>query len=236
MPQSILIVEDEPAIADAVAFTLQQDGFTTCHVTTLAAARAELERALPTLMVLDVGLPDGSGFDLARVWAQRVPLLFLTARASEIDRVVGLELGADDYLTKPFSPRELVARVRAILRRCHGARSAATPAHTTSTARLTIDTTRLQARWDGQTLDLPRLQFRILCILAQHPGKVWSRSALMDAAWEQPEEAFDRAVDSQIRHLRASLALVAPGIDLIRTVCGEGYALAEGYTHIGPPL
>ena len=222
---SILIVEDEPAIADAVAYALQSEGFTTRHVTTLGAARSELQRQLPDFVVLDVGLPDGSGFDLARAWAARVPLLFLTARASEIDRIVGLEIGADDYLTKPFSPRELVARVRAILRRCQTPRTASP---TTATARLVIDDVRLQARWNGQVLDLPRLQFRILSVLARHPGQVWSRSTLMDAAWEQPEEAFDRAVDSQIRHLRASLAAIAPDQEIIRTVRGEGYALAEG--------
>lgn len=222
MTPLILVVDDEPAIADAVLYALRQEGWRTVHAATVTAARAAVAAETPALAVLDIGLPDGSGLDLARGWAGRFALLMLSARASEIDRVVGLELGADDYLTKPFSPRELVARVRAILRRTGGASSPA-PA-----GRLVVDRQRLVARWDGTALDLPRQQFRLLAVLAQDPGRVWSRSALMDAAWDHPEEAFDRAVDSQIRHLRAALAAVAPDLEVVRTVRGEGYALADG--------
>ena len=221
MPPLILVVDDEPAIADAVLYALRQEGWRTAHAATVTAARAAVATEAPALVVLDIGLPDGSGLDLARAWAGRFAVLMLSARASEIDRVVGLELGADDYLTKPFSPRELVARVRAILRR-------AAPPALVATGRLIVDAQRLVARWDGRALDLPRQQFRLLAILAQDPGRVWSRSELMDAAWDHPEEAFDRAVDSQIRHLRAALAEAAPGIEVVRTVRGEGYALAEG--------
>ncbi|MFM2090796.1 MAG: hypothetical protein RLZZ127_1285 [Planctomycetota bacterium] len=213
---TLLIVEDDPAIADAVALALGREGWTCRQARTLAGARAACADR-PLLVVLDLGLPDGSGLDLCRELRQdQVPVLVLSARREDLDRILALELGADDYLTKPFHPRELVARIRAILRRCAG--PAAPP------RMLELDPRQCRAVWCGTLLDLPRLPRRILEILAAQPGRVFSRSDLLDLAWDHPDEATDRAVDSQVRHLRAVLAAVRPDLEPVRTVRGEGYA------------
>lgn len=216
----VLVVEDEPAIADALRYALTTEGFVVTLVGTLAEARAALVEA-PALIVLDVGLPDGNGFDFCRELrrSSTVPVLFLTARSGEIDRVVGLELGADDYVAKPFSPREVGARVRAILRRC----APAVPAGSA----LRLDPERRRAVYCGTTLELTTQQFRILAALAERPGAVLSRSRLLDLAWDEPGSVVDRIIDTHIKALRAVLRAVRAEPDPIRTVRGEGYALAE---------
>ena len=226
-PDRILVVEDEPAIADSLVYALASEGFQVEAVATLGAARAALARAGARLVVLDVGLPDGSGFDFCRELrrASAVPVLFLTARGGEIDRVVGLELGADDYVVKPFSPREVAARVRAILRRSAPAAASAADA----ASPLAIDAERHQATFYGRPLELSRHQFRLLVVLAGAPGRVFSRSQLLDLAWDDPGAAFDRTVDSHIKALRAALRSVHPAVEPITTVRGEGYALAESW-------
>jgi len=218
MPR-ILVVEDEPAIADAVEYALTTEGLTVVRAATVQAARPHLSAA--DLVVLDVGLPDGSGFDLCRELRKTssVPVIFLTSRASEVDRVVGLEMGADDYVVKPFSPRELSARVRAVLRRATARQGAPTTA-----VGLVLDEERRTAMWHGVALDLTRYEFRLLTVLAARPGMVFPRGRLLDLVWERPDGPFDRTVDTHIKTLRAKLQAAHTGVDPIRTLRGEGYA------------
>jgi len=225
----ILLLEDDPAIAGTVAFALQREGFAVDHVLLVGAARAGVAAALPALAILDVGLPDGSGLDLCREWRQSgrdalrgLPVLMLTARAEELDRVVGLELGADDYLTKPFSPRELVARVRALLRR-----AALAPAGAAEPAPglFELDADGQRIRFAGQWLALTRLEFGLLRALLRTPGRIRSREALLDEVWGSDGEATDRTVDTHVKTLRAKLRAVRPDLEPIATHRGMGYAL-----------
>lgn len=232
MHKTILIVEDEQAIADSIAYALRTDGFTPLHVTlgeqALATMRAE---PAPALVVLDVGLPDISGLDVCRRLRQfsDVPILFLTARSDEIDRVVGLEIGADDYVTKPFSPRELVARIRVILRRM-----APPPARAPASAVATIaaaaaagfELRAAEARilFRSCPLDLTRYEYLLLKTLLEHPAHVLSRAQLMDRVWTDAD-TLERTVDAHIKSLRAKLRQIAPDADPIQTHRGMGYSL-----------
>ncbi|MCA3214173.1 MAG: two-component system response regulator CreB [Betaproteobacteria bacterium] len=223
----ILVVEDEPAIADSIVYALATDGFEPLWCASLAAARDALAAREPALAVLDVGLPDGSGFDFFKTLQRErpgLPALFLTARSAEIDRVVGLELGADDYVTKPFSPREMVARIRTILRRAQGGAARAAAA---DTARFAVDDERKQIRCRGQPLELSRIEYRLLKVLVERPGRVFTRDELMNRAWDDPAGAFDRTVDAHVKMLRAKLRAIAPDEDPIVTHRGTGYALRE---------
>ena len=229
MSSRILLLEDDPAIAGTVAFALQREGFAVEHVLLVGAARAGAAAALPALAILDVGLPDGSGLDLCREWRQSgndalraLPVLMLTARAEELDRVVGLELGADDYLTKPFSPRELVARVRALLRRAALAPPAAPAAETTL---FELDADGQRIRFAGQWLALTRLEFGLLRALLRTPGRIRSREALLDEVWGADGDATDRTVDTHVKTLRAKLRAVRPELEPIATHRGMGYSL-----------
>jgi two-component system catabolic regulation response regulator CreB len=225
--QTVLVVEDEQAIADTIVYALKTEGFEPVWVTTGREALAAQARAGAVLVVLDVGLPDMSGFDVCRELQKlgAPPVIFLTARSGEVDRIVGLELGADDYLAKPFSPRELTARIRAILRRTQGrpetAGSAAAPrawAH---------DEARCRISYRGQALELTRNEYRLLAALLAAPGRVFSREQLMAAAWDDPGAALDRTVDAHIKLLRAKLRAVAPEEEPIVTHRGLGYSLRE---------
>ncbi len=228
MKPRILIVEDEPGIADTLQYALLTDGFEPSWVTTGEAALAQLQRTPAALVILDVGLPDQNGFEVfkrLRAFSE-VPVVFLTARADEIDRVVGLELGADDYVAKPFSPRELVARVRTILRR--SVRPAAAPLTTAETARpFQVDEGRRQIRFYGQLLELSRYEFGLLKTLIERPGHVFRRDVLLDKVWDERSDSLDRTVDAHVKTLRAKLKAVAPQLEPIRTHRGSGYALAE---------
>jgi two-component system, OmpR family, catabolic regulation response regulator CreB len=230
MKARILIVEDEPGIADTLQYALRTEGFEPAWCATgeeaLASARAEP----PALVILDVGLPDTSGFEVfKRLRAiSDVPVVFLTARSDEIDRVVGLELGADDYINKPFSPRELVARVRGILRRSSKpAEPGAAPPKTELALPVVVDAGRRQIRYYGRALELSRYEFGLLQTLASRPGHVFSRDALLDRVWGDATESLDRTVDAHVKTLRAKMKLVAPALEPIRTHRGSGYALAE---------
>jgi two-component system catabolic regulation response regulator CreB len=214
----ILVVEDEPAIADTIVYALSTDDFEPEWCATGAAALASAGQRPAELAILDVGLPDMNGFELLRKLQQQLPYLpaiFLTARSSEIDRVVGLELGADDYIAKPFSPRELVARVRTVLRRVQRAPAAAPTAH----ASFTIDDEKKTIRFRGRTLDLSRTEYRLLKVLIERPGRVYSR--------DDPASAFDRTVDAHVKALRAKLRDVDSSVDPISTHRGMGYSLRE---------
>jgi two-component system catabolic regulation response regulator CreB len=253
----ILIVEDEPSIVDTIQFPLETDGCMTESCGTGGEALSLLAKGRFDLVVLDVGLPDMTGFEVCRRIraTSNVPILFLTARSEEIDRVVGLEIGGDDYVSKPFRPRELSARIRAILRRAseRGAHSYPTvptesassglagsrPSEAEAEARqrsiesgavqraLSIDQQRKVILYFGERLTLSRYEFRLLEILASAPGRVYSRAQLMEAAWEEPEASMERTVDAHIKSLRSKLRQVRPEIDAIRTHRGFGYSLLE---------
>ena len=234
MKPRILIVEDEPGIADTLQYALRTDGFEPDWVATGAEALARLDHGAPALVILDVGLPDTSGFEVfkgLRARAADLPVIFLTARSDEIDRVVGLELGADDYVPKPFSPRELVARVRSILRRA--ARPAAAPVApgapgaTGPAAAVAVDAGRRQIRYYGRLLELSRYEFGLLATLASRPGHVFTRDVLLEQVWDDATDPLDRTVDAHVKTLRAKMRAVVADLDPIRTHRGTGYALAE---------
>jgi two-component system catabolic regulation response regulator CreB len=235
MRPRILIVEDEPGIADTLQYALRTEGFEPAWVATGEAALAHVREQAPALVILDVGLPDSSGFDIFRSLREMgdMPVVFLTARSDEIDRVVGLELGADDYVAKPFSPRELVARVRSVLRRTAKPAVATTaPAQATAPVAagptpVAVDAGRRQIRYYGRLLELSRYEFGLLQALAARPGHVYSRDALLEQVWGQDSESIDRTVDAHVKTLRAKMKLVARDLEPIRTHRGAGYALAE---------
>ena len=224
MKPKILIVEDEPAIADNIQYALETDGFDTVNVSSGLPVAALLEKEPIDLIVLDIGLPDINGLDLCKEIrkAFSIPIIFLTARSDEIDRVVGLEIGADDYVTKPFSPRELSARVKAVLRRTRQPDSPASMHHT-----FAINESKRQITYLGCLLDLSRYEYEILKTLVRRPGHVYSRERLMDLVWDEPETSMDRTVDAHVKNLRAKLKAVNPDIDPIVTRRGMGYALRE---------
>ncbi|MDQ6683576.1 MAG: two-component system response regulator CreB [Pseudomonadota bacterium] len=238
MKPVVLIVEDEPGIADTLQYALRTEGYTPLWCATGEAALAEARAKMPAIVILDVGLPDISGFEVFKQLRalSEVPVVFLTARSDEIDRVVGLELGADDYVAKPFSPRELVARVRSILRR--SAKPAGDgvavevdagrkPAATSSAPPLSVDEGRMQVRYYGRVLELSRYEFGLVKALAARPGHVFSRDALLDTVWGSDSESLDRTVDAHVKTVRAKMKAIAPKQEPIRTLRGSGYALAE---------
>lgn len=228
-PLRILLVEDEPSIAESLRFALERDGFAVdwCRLAGEGLARFA---ALPAdFVVLDVGLPDGNGFDVCRALRARsdVPVLFLTARGDEVDRIVGLEIGADDYVVKPFSPREVAARVRTILRRSRATSPAPAAAAAPATGGFVIDAERLRASWRGIALPLTRSEFVLLSTLHAAHGRVCTRARLLDALGDAAEDTGERTIDSHIRSLRGKLRQVAEE-DPVETHRGTGYSLRIG--------
>ncbi|WP_175653412.1 two-component system response regulator CreB [Pseudomonas sp. Marseille-P9899] len=219
----ILIVEDEAAIADTLIYALQGEGHSTEWVT-LGQAALERQRQQPAdLVILDIGLPDISGFETCKQLRRfsEVPVMFLSARDGEIDRVVGLEIGADDYVVKPFSPREVAARVRAILKRITPVASTVPASGTTP---FNIDTVRMQIHYREQPLSLTRHEFRLLQCLLEQPQRVFSREQLLDAVGVAADVGYERTIDSHIKSLRAKLRLVAAEAEPIQTHRGLGYS------------
>jgi two-component system catabolic regulation response regulator CreB len=235
----ILIAEDESGIADTLQYVLKTDGFVPVWCATAEEAIAQFAAEPPALAILDVGLPDMNGFELFKRLQKLpsgadVPMLFLTARSDEIDRVVGLELGADDYIAKPFSPRELVARVRTILRRSGRTGqpatigpAAASPASAAPAVPFALDAERMQVRYYGRLLELSRYEYGVLRLLVQRPGRVFTRDELLRLVWDDTSDSFDRTVDAHVKTLRAKLRAIAPDVEPIRTLRGTGYALNE---------
>lgn len=236
VPQSrrrILVVEDEPGIADTIRYALATDGFEP-HVCALGSeAMNAIKAGEFALVILDVSLPDVNGFELFRQIRERgaLPVIFVTARAEEVDRIVGLELGADDYVAKPFSPRELVARVRTVLRRANPIPSPkGTVASGGRSSAFVVDEERRRISFCGHALELTRYEYGVLKTLISRPGRVFSRDDLLARVWGDSTESIDRTVDAHVKTLRAKLKLIAPGLEPILTHRGAGYALAENLT------
>ena len=221
----ILIVEDEPAIADTLLYALRTEGFDPVWHPTGRAGLAALTAEPFALVVLDVGLPDINGFEACRRLRRfsEVPVIFLTARDAEIDRVVGLEIGADDYVVKPFSPRELCARVRAILKRVAPRLPTAEPP-TDAGQPFRLDLQRMRIHYREVLLNLTRHEFRLLQALLQQPQRVFSREQLLDALGVASEVGYERTIDSHIKSLRAKLRQVAEHAEPIQTHRGLGYS------------
>lgn len=219
---AVLLIEDEPSIADTVVYALKTEGYEALWCDTAAKGLEYLSSASPQLIILDVGLPDRDGFDVCSEIRKNstIPIIMLTARAEEVDRIVGLELGADDYVTKPFSPRELTARVKAALRRVSMSLSSA--GH--NTAGFEVDANACEVRYQGNALELSRYEYRMLKLFVEHHGRVYSREQLMELVWEEPESSLDRTVDTHIKTLRAKLAVAGAGKECIKTHRGLGYA------------
>jgi two-component system catabolic regulation response regulator CreB len=226
---TILIVDDEPAIRDNIRFVLESEGLATLQLGTGGGVLAMLAERAVDLIVLDVGLPDGSGFDVLKEIRKLhgTPVIMLTARNAELDRVLGLEIGADDYVVKPFSPRELTARVKAVLRRVQGTAPQGHAAQPGSQAPLVVIHDKRQIRYFGEPLTLSKYEYEILAFFIARPGQVFTREQLMNGVWEQPEASLDRTVDAHIKNLRAKLRAVRPDLDPIVTHRGSGYSLRE---------
>jgi len=218
----ILVVEDEGTIADAVLYALRAEGLGAEHCLLGQPALDLLRKQAFDVVILDVGLPDITGFDLCRQLRafSDVPVIFLTARGSEIDRVVGLELGADDYVVKPFSPRELVARVRARLRRVGGSTQG-----WRQVGEFAVDAAGQRIQFHGQPLPLTRYEYRLLKALIDRNGAILSREKLMEDVWRDAPDTVDRTVDTHIKTLRAKLHALAPDLDPIQTHRGLGYSV-----------
>jgi len=221
----ILIVEDEQAIADNIQYALETEGFETLCLSSGMPVVGLLAKEAIDLMILDIGLPDINGIELCKEIRKScdLPIIFLTARSAEIDRVVGLEIGADDYVVKPFSPRELCARVKAVLRRTWQP-----VADGPSSRVFQVNESKRQISYFGSPVDLSRYEYNLLTPFIHRPGHVFSREQLMDLAWDEPEASMDRTVDAHIKNIRAKLKNIAPDFDPIITHRGVGYALKEG--------
>jgi DNA-binding response OmpR family regulator len=221
MPSRLLLIDDDARLTTMVVDYLQANGFDVTTAGSLAAGRECLRHGVFDALLLDLMLPDGDGLDLTRelradARTRRLPLLMLTARGEPPDRIVGLEVGADDYLPKPFEPRELLARVKALLRR------AAAPL-----GRLEIDLGARQARVEGKPCDLTSHQFDLLVVLAQGAGRVLSRDQIMDGLKGHPLEAFDRSIDVHVSRIRAAIEDDAKAPKRLLTVRGVGYVFAR---------
>lgn len=223
---TIWLVEDEASIADTLIYMLQQEGFTVRGFERGLPVLDATREGLPELVILDIGLPDINGFELCRrLLAEypQLPLLFLTARSEEVDRLIGLEIGADDYITKPFSPREVCARVRTVLRRLQKQQLQSCEARRIGQFELNELAARIA--WCQQPLLLTRYEYLLLKTFLQAPGRVFSRQQLMDLVWSTAEGSFDRTVDTHIKTLRAKLRAINPDLSPINTHRGLGYSL-----------
>ena len=224
MPVKVLIVDDEGPIVESVAYNLRKEGYVALTATDAEQCMAVVRASAPDLIILDVMLPSASGFDVCRMLRKTttVPIILLTARASETDRVVGLELGADDYVTKPFSMRELMARVKTVLRRVGSAPPEAGE-QIIACGDVRIDSTRYEVTVRGERVELSPREFELLKFLAAHPGKVFTRQSLLDRVWGADAYVEERTVDVHIRWLREKIELTASDPSHLQTVRGVGY-------------
>lgn len=219
-PRRILIVEDDLRIADMLDNYLQAQGYTTAILSNGLQVVPEVQRMAPALILLDIMLPGLDGVEVCREVRRfsGVPIIMVTARVDEIDRLIGLEVGADDYVCKPFSPREVVARIKALLRRAEGRVGPGTPSHG-----FRVDDDALRIAWQDQWLPLTPLEFRLLKKLLSRPGHVFSRNALLESVHEDFRDTTDRAIDSHIKNLRKKIGKVRPAGSAIVSVYGMGY-------------
>lgn len=221
---TILLIEDETSIADMVLYALKSEGFAAKWFQLGHQGIEWLHNHPETaLIILDIGLPDGNGFEFCKQIRRfsEIPIVFLTARNDEVDRIVGLEIGGDDYVGKPFSPRELTARVKAILKRT----SVAVDDRATTNCHFEIDTARCRIRYIGEWLDLTHYEYLLLRTLLQHPERIYSRSEIMDRVWPDPGDSLERAVDTHIKTLRAKLRNILDQESPIKTHRGLGYSI-----------
>lgn len=222
---SVWLVEDEQGIADTLIYMLQQEGFSVQAFERGLPALDQSRHQCPDVAILDVGLPDISGFELCRRLLEHhpaLPILFLTARSDEVDRLLGLEIGADDYVAKPFSPREVCARVRTLLRRV---KKFSTPSSVVKTGHFELNELAAEVTWFGTPLSLTRYEFLLLKTLLLSPGRIYSRQQLMDIVWADAQDTFDRTVDTHIKTLRAKLRAINPDLSPVNTHRGMGYSL-----------
>jgi DNA-binding response OmpR family regulator len=224
---TVLVVDDEPRIVQLVRDYLEHGGFSVLTASDGPSALRSARTARPDLVILDLGLPGLDGLDVARALRRdgEVPLIMLTARSDESDKLVGLELGADDYLTKPFSPKELVARVRAVLRRAEGLRRPSDVIRPVPGVEL--DVPRMEARFGGRHVDLTRSEFQIVAALARQPGRVFTRAQLLDAMRGVAFESYERAIDAHIKNIRKKIEPDPHSPRYVQTVFGVGYRFAE---------
>lgn len=226
----IWLIEDEPSIADTLIYTLESEGFSVEWFDRGEPALQRLAQQAPALVILDVGLPDINGFDLCRQLLshdENLPVLFLTARNDELDRIIGLEIGADDYVTKPFSPREVSARVRTILRRLQKQQRRESAPSAVALGVFVLDEDAATILYRHQPLMLTRYEYLLLKTLLLAPGRVFSRQQLMDTVWAGAEESMDRTVDTHIKTLRAKLKAIDDVSNPIQTHRGLGYSLSR---------
>jgi len=224
--KTILVVDDEPGIVRLVRDYLEHGGFTVLTASDGEAALRAARTIKPDLVVLDLGLPGLDGLDVTRALRREgpVPIIMLTARSDETDKLVGLELGADDYLTKPFSPKELVARVRAVLRRVEGLQGRP---EVIRAGDVELDSTRLSVNVNGRAVDLTPTEFQLLATLARQPGRVFTRAQLLDAVHGVAVESYERAIDAHVKNLRRKLEPDSRAPCHVLTVFGVGYKFAE---------
>jgi two-component system, OmpR family, response regulator len=224
---TILVVDDDPHIREVVSFALEKAGYAVAIAENGVKALEAFARKRPALLVLDIMMPEMDGIEVCRRLRSQpagaeVPILFVSAKDDEVDRIIGLELGGDDYVAKPFSPRELVARVKAILRRAARTGISEGPARL-SHGHLSLDLERYEAHWDGKDVVLTLTEFGILRTLMERPGKVCNRDHLMNSAYELHKVVSDRTIDSHVRRVRAKFAAI--GAEPIETLHGVGYRL-----------
>ncbi|TGK82242.1 response regulator [Leptospira noumeaensis] len=217
----ILLIEDEPGIQETIQISLESEGFTILVTSTGKEGIQKVSNDI-SLIILDIGLPDQNGFEVLKEIRKKyqTPVIFLTARNTEIDKILGLEIGADDYIVKPFSPRELLARIRAILRRTN-------PSQNLEDHKLRISLDKKLVYFNGQTLNLSPYEYKTIELFFKWPGRIFTREEIMDSVWTEPEDSFDRAVDTVIKNIRARFKEMEPDFDPIETRRGQGYGLKE---------
>ena len=224
--KTVLIVDDEPKIAQLARDYLEHAGFAVLTAGEGTAALQVARTRHPDLVVLDLGLPGMDGMDVARELRREsdIPIVMLTARDDEIDKLLGLEVGADDYLTKPFSPRELVARIRAVLRRSE---RAADPGDVIAVGGVTLDVPRMRVEVDGRAVDLTATEFQLVATMARQPGRIFTRSQLLDAVRGVAFDSYERAIDAHVKNIRRKLEPYPREPRYVLTVYGVGYRFAD---------